>query len=154
MTDASTPTSTSPSDSAKAKQTPEKKSFTFIIEHLDPELGDWSALEYRTIAKECRETKNQFTLCSVLQEFVVKAEGLSLDDIVGKGVEELFPPEERDGGRGRRVCLLDPKAKKELSPEDGNVFEGFLFGGILGMRQLPFLLPAVLVSLIDQASVR
>jgi len=32
-----------------------------------------------------------------------------------------------------KVCLLDPKATQEISPEDGNgVFEWFLFGGILG----------------------
>ena len=33
-----------------------------------------------------------------------------------------------------RVCLLDPSATKELSPEDGETFDVFLFGGILGMR--------------------
>ncbi|KAI0767453.1 DUF431-domain-containing protein [Fomes fomentarius] len=33
----------------------------------------------------------------------------------------------------QNVCLLDPKAEKELSPEDGDGrFEWFLFGGILG----------------------
>ncbi|KAJ9119769.1 hypothetical protein QFC22_003479 [Naganishia vaughanmartiniae] len=33
-----------------------------------------------------------------------------------------------------KVCLLDPKAERVLSPEDGEpgVFEYFLFGGILG----------------------
>lgn len=31
-----------------------------------------------------------------------------------------------------RVCLLDPKATEELKPEDGELFEMFLFGGILG----------------------
>ncbi|TFY63846.1 hypothetical protein EVJ58_g3002 [Rhodofomes roseus] len=32
-----------------------------------------------------------------------------------------------------KVCLLDPKAGKEISPEDGDGrFECFLFGGILG----------------------
>ncbi|KAL6309399.1 DUF431-domain-containing protein [Sparassis latifolia] len=32
-----------------------------------------------------------------------------------------------------KVCLLDPKAEKELSPEDGDGrFSWFLFGGILG----------------------
>ncbi|EIW79760.1 DUF431-domain-containing protein [Coniophora puteana RWD-64-598 SS2] len=30
------------------------------------------------------------------------------------------------------VCLLDPKAEKELSPEDAQTFGYFLFGGILG----------------------
>ncbi len=138
---------------ADAKHIPESKSFTFIIEHLDPELGDWSALEYRTIARECRETKNRFTLCSVLKEFVVRAEGMGMGDVVAtreerdrvevevdvvnKGVEELFPPEGREGGRRGRVCLLDPQAERELSPEDGDVFEGFLFGGILGTGLLP-----------------
>ena len=31
-----------------------------------------------------------------------------------------------------KVCLLDPKAEKELAPEDGDVFEWFLFG--VGLR--------------------
>ncbi|KDQ13761.1 hypothetical protein BOTBODRAFT_33200 [Botryobasidium botryosum FD-172 SS1] len=31
-----------------------------------------------------------------------------------------------------RVCLLDPRAERELSPEDGPQFDWFLFGGILG----------------------
>lgn len=31
-----------------------------------------------------------------------------------------------------RVCLLDPRAEQEISPEDGEAFDMFLFGGILG----------------------
>ena len=31
-----------------------------------------------------------------------------------------------------RVCLLDPAAPLELSPEDGKRFDAYLFGGILG----------------------
>ncbi|KZT26060.1 DUF431-domain-containing protein [Neolentinus lepideus HHB14362 ss-1] len=31
-----------------------------------------------------------------------------------------------------RVCLLDPKAMKEISPADASEFDCFLFGGILG----------------------
>jgi len=31
-----------------------------------------------------------------------------------------------------RVCLLDPKAPKVLSPEDAEIFDWFLYGGILG----------------------
>ncbi|KAI0772772.1 DUF431-domain-containing protein [Trametes elegans] len=47
-----------------------------------------------------------------------------------KSVLELM--EER-GVPLEKVCLLDPKADKELSPEDGDGrFEWFLFGGILG----------------------
>ena len=32
------------------------------------------------------------------------------------------------------MCLLDPSAAKDLSPEDGKTFDVFLFGGILGME--------------------
>jgi ribosome biogenesis SPOUT family RNA methylase Rps3 len=31
-----------------------------------------------------------------------------------------------------RICLLDPRAEKAISPEDADLFDGFLFGGILG----------------------
>lgn len=44
-----------------------------------------------------------------------------------KGVLVLIT--ERLGGSLDKVCLLDPKAEKELSPEDGDgCFEWFLFG--------------------------
>lgn len=133
-------------------------SFTFIVEHLDPELGPWSALEYRTIARECHQSENTFILCSVPAE-LVRSEGLR--DVLSeggrverRGVEELFPGEQggeggtgRDGevqaagseGTWRRVCLLDPQAPRELSPQDGEAFGVFLFGGILG-KALCFLL--------------
>lgn len=129
------------------------KAFTFIIEHLDPELGPWSALEYRTIATECRESGNQFILSSVSLDLRNEGEDGGLRDVLtqsgrveGSGVEELFPPsrlnrlgegrgEDREGVvlvRKPRVCLLDPQAERELDPRDGEEFEGFLFGGILG----------------------
>lgn len=41
-------------------------------------------------------------------------------------MEELFAEKKEI------VCLLDPSATKELSPEDGETFSVFLFGGILG----------------------
>jgi ribosome biogenesis SPOUT family RNA methylase Rps3 len=122
-----------------------QKSFAFIIEHLDPELGPWSALEYRSVAKECNHTHNSFILSSVDDDLLcveglrsVVAEGGRVER---RGVEELFPmgmnitEDEVEGTRVRkeRVCLLDPLAERELSPDDGEVFEGFLFGGILGM---------------------
>jgi ribosome biogenesis SPOUT family RNA methylase Rps3 len=39
---------------------------------------------------------------------------------------------EQDNVPITRVCLLDPKAQIALSPEDGKIFDHFLFGGILG----------------------
>lgn len=102
---------------------------TYIVEHLDDELGPWSELEYITIAKESREAGSKFCLSSVpssleLPEALKAASGFTAD---GRSVETMYAEDKT------RVCLLDPSASKELSPEDGETFEVFLFGGILGM---------------------
>lgn len=102
---------------------------TFIVEHLDPELGPWSELEYIAIAKETQETNGTFILSSLPAEFKVPAglNGISAFKPEHRGVEELYAENKA------KVCLLDPSAAKDLSPEDGETFEAFLFGGILGM---------------------
>lgn len=101
---------------------------TYIVEHLDPELEEWSALEYKSIAKESAETGASFILSSVSPQLQApegfrNAQGMNIEQ---RSVEELFQD------RKHRVCLLDPAATKELSPEDGEKFDAFLFGGILG----------------------
>merc|ERR1712000_376185 len=102
---------------------------TFIVEHLDPELGPWSELEYIAIAKESQASSTSFLLSSLPAEFKVPA---ALEEIPAftaekRGVEELYAGEKKG-----KVCLLDPAAAKDLSPEDGEQFDAFLFGGILG----------------------
>ncbi|KAI0015136.1 SAM-dependent RNA methyltransferase [Xylariomycetidae sp. FL0641] len=106
---------------------------TYIVEHLDPELGPWSALEYAAIARETAAAGGGvFCLSSLPPGFVVPAP-------VRDAAPEAFRPEHQavealyPGDEGRkRVCLLDPQAERDLCPEDGGVFEAFLFGGILG----------------------
>jgi ribosome biogenesis SPOUT family RNA methylase Rps3 len=109
----------------------------YIVEHLDDELGDWSALEYLTIAKESHDAGARFCLSSVpsnlvLPESLKTAPGFAAE---GQSVETLYAEKKS------RVCLLDPAAAKELSPEDGDAFDIFLFGGILGLW-LPLAIPA------------
>lgn len=101
---------------------------TYIVEHLDDELGPWSELEYITIAKESHQAGAQFCLSSIPQTLVLPealkaVPGFTAD---GQSVETLYAEDKT------RVCLLDPSATKELSAEDGQVFDVFLFGGILG----------------------
>ena len=101
---------------------------TFIVEHLDPELEQWSALEYKCIARETAASGSQFFLTSVptslqLPESLKNVSELNVEH---RGIEEIYA-DKKD-----RVCLLDPAATKELSPEDGDNFDIFLFGGILG----------------------
>ena len=108
---------------------------TFVVEHLDPELEEWSSLEYSAIASECHASGSQFLLSSVpaslqLPETLQKAEGLSVET---RGIEEIYV------NNKDKVCLLDPAASMDLTPGDGDSFDIFLFGGILGK-------PAVLVK--------
>ncbi|KAL2269139.1 hypothetical protein VTJ83DRAFT_3985 [Remersonia thermophila] len=100
----------------------------YIVEHLDPELGPWSELEYLAIARESQAAGAAFCLSSLPAGFRVP-EALSAVPAFraeNRGVEELYAADKS------RVCLLDPSAAKDLSPEDGDKFDAFLFGGILG----------------------
>ncbi|KAF1921703.1 SAM-dependent RNA methyltransferase [Ampelomyces quisqualis] len=101
---------------------------TFVVEHLDPELEAWSSLEYSAIASESHATGARFLLSSVpaslkLPEDLQHAPGLNVET---RGIEEIYA-HNKD-----RVCLLDPAASKDLCPDDGDTFDIFLFGGILG----------------------
>ncbi|KAI8633986.1 SAM-dependent RNA methyltransferase [Xylariaceae sp. FL1651] len=105
---------------------------TYIVEHLDPELGPWSELEYVAIARETARAGGAFVLSSVppalREQLPAKLAAEPAFRAETKGVEELYPGEEER----KRVCLLDPRAEKDISPEDAGVFDVFLFGGILG----------------------
>ena len=102
---------------------------TFIVEHLDPELEEWQSLEYRSIHQECHSTGAQFILSGLSDVSAVQKQlNLPSSSLQQKSVETMYAtPEAR-----AKVCLLDPKAEKDISPEDADVFEAFLFGGILG----------------------
>ncbi|KAL8935271.1 MAG: hypothetical protein Q9216_005505 [Gyalolechia sp. 2 TL-2023] len=100
---------------------------TYVVEHLDPECGPWSTLEYLTIAKESADSGAHFCLSSAptdldLAESLRGFQGLEIER---RSVEEIY----RDCKD--RVCLLDPAAKEELSPKDADEFDVFVFGGIL-----------------------
>jgi len=101
---------------------------TFIVEHLDDELGPWSELEYITIAKESHENVAKFCLTSVSPNLQIPAPLKAVTGFTAeeRSVETLYAEDKS------RVCLLDPSATNELSPEDGDRFDVFLFGGILG----------------------
>ncbi|KAI0601642.1 SAM-dependent RNA methyltransferase [Biscogniauxia sp. FL1348] len=126
---------------------------TYIVEHLDPELGPWSELEYVAVARETRRAGGVFCLSSLPAGFRVPA-ALAAEPAFRaetRGVEEMYPDsgsgsgdgggDEKEGGKeGKengvspksRVCLLDPQAEMDLNPEDKARFDVFLFGGILG----------------------
>lgn len=98
---------------------------TFVVEHMDPELESWQLLEYQTIGSECAAANSRFLLTglpkAVPELALVEQSPQSVDDLVSSA---NIPKE--------RVCLLDPRGESDLAPEDGDKFDVFVFGGILG----------------------
>lgn len=110
---------------------------TYIVEHLDPELGPWSELEYLCVARETQAATrgdSRFVLSSLPPALRVPPAIGAVPAFAAerRGVEDMYPGEEARA----RVCLLDPQAERDLAPEDVGVFDVFLFGGILGEFEL------------------
>lgn len=102
---------------------------TIIVEHLDPELEDWQALEYKCIASECADLGFKFVLSGLKSvPEIAKQLGLPGESLTSGSIESLYSTE----SERKRICLLDPKGERDLCPEDGDKFDVFLFGGILG----------------------
>lgn len=96
-------------------------------------LPKWVLLEYtQMLTLAGKPSKVLFThlsssSCSRLKTALAPSEqDCATSQVHEKGVIELMKEEGVDLSR---VCLLDPKAEKKLSPEDGNgEFAWFLFG--------------------------
>lgn len=99
-------------------------------------LPEWVQLEYlhmRTLAG--KDARIYFTSLS-------SASARELDAVFGTSLPDAAPATahqepvlalmERLGIPMDKICLLDPKAAHALAPEDGERFQSFLFGGILG----------------------
>lgn len=110
--------------------------YTFVVEHLDPELGPWSALEYKTIAKESHRSGCHFVLSSVPQSLLETSSDVKELQSVG-GEARTDSIETYYAHKKDKICLLDPGAEQELHPSDSQVFDVFLFGGILGRPARP-----------------
>ncbi len=92
----------------------------YIIEHLEKEVFPWCLIEYKNISK------------------IVGKENLWFCNLNGiKGTENLFSLGKciKESVRKlalKNACVLDPDAKKTLSPEESKKLQYFIFGGILG----------------------
>ncbi len=89
-----------------------------VIEHLEPVLSEWLLIEYRNAWKFLGEkllitnVKNNDEK-KILEKFV---------RVTSKRCFELYP----------RAIVLDPAAEKPLAPEDKNLADAVVVGGILG----------------------
>ncbi|MBI2565136.1 hypothetical protein HYV79_04075 [Candidatus Woesearchaeota archaeon] len=93
----------------------------FIIEHLEPKLWAWCLAEYEHTSKIVGKKNVWFTNLNSPQNCSDKIKNLGITK--NKSVIQL---------NLKNSCLLDPKAKKELTPNEAKNFNYFIFGGILG----------------------
>src|SRR3989344_7680674 len=91
----------------------------YIIEHLEAELYPWCLIEYEQMSKYAGKKNLLFTKVPKKDHTKLKKYG----EVLEKSVLELNLP---------KACLLDPKAKKILTPSDAKKFDYCIFGGILG----------------------
>ncbi|KAF8688580.1 hypothetical protein RHS03_09547, partial [Rhizoctonia solani] len=116
-------------------------SHTFVIEHMEEDdeeskaVPPWVYLEYRQMIAIAGATSSiLFTHLSsssrtALNSALESVPNSSKFEVHSLGILDVM---KQHGVDLNQVCLLDPKAEKELSPSDGDNFSWFLFGGILG----------------------
>ncbi|KAK1229277.1 hypothetical protein PQX77_007666 [Marasmius sp. AFHP31] len=118
---------------------------TYVIEHMEDDdevsktVPPWVDLEYahmRTLAgpksRVLFTNLSKVSAESLENKFKSSASSSTSENLAEvscrtAGILDLI--KEELGGSLEKVCLLDPKAEKEISPEDGDGrFEWFLFG--------------------------
>ena len=99
----------------------QQKRYIYIIEHLEPELFKWCLIEYKNISEIVGKSNLWFTNIREKDKSKLSKHG----KVFEKSVKEL-------GLDQKSVCILDPEAEKELSTEESNKFDYYIFGGILG----------------------
>lgn len=92
---------------------------TIIVEHLESELYDWCIIEYKHISKIAGRKNVWFT--NIKKKDFIKLS--KYGNVMKCSVKSL---------KLNNACILDPEAKKTLTPKIANQLEYFIFGGILG----------------------
>ena len=100
---------------------------------LEPEMGEWSQLEYVTISTECARTGGKLYLTSLPSSLLGNLPPRLNDHTTsGRLIATSTEVSQLSEAKSERVCLLDPAAQTDLKPEDGELFDAYVFGGILG----------------------
>ncbi|CAG8502329.1 8009_t:CDS:2 [Acaulospora morrowiae] len=98
----------------------------YIIEHMEDDLHDWCLLEYCHLTKSISPSNLYFTnLSEIAKATLSNKEILREANFITADIVDSGLPMDK-------ICLLDPSSKQTLKPEDGNTFDYYLFGGILG----------------------
>src|SRR5687767_6459723 len=93
---------------------------------MEDNLHEWCLLEYCHMTTFIHPRNLYFTNLSKTAEIsfknseILKETNFLTDNIINMNISM------------DKICLLDPASKQVLEPMDGDAFEYFLFGGILG----------------------
>ena len=90
----------------------------YIIEHLEPRIWKWCLIEYKHISKIVCKKNLWFTNVKNGSDELKK-----YGKVITSSVRHL---------KLKNACILDPDAKKTLTPKEAEEFDYFIFGGILG----------------------
>ena len=107
----------------------------YIMEHMEEELFEWSALEYSNFVHHVGADKALITHLDV--SALPPREAKLLEQVPHPIPAHVFVKESvRElpavTGNPARVCLLDEKGEAVLAPADASEFDYVVFGGILG----------------------
>ncbi|KAF9539484.1 hypothetical protein EC957_005365 [Mortierella hygrophila] len=98
----------------------------YIVEHMEEGMHDWCTLEYEHMVSVCGADHIYFTALTpkTLADMPasLRKAHCHTEDVLTMG--DRIPHE--------KICLLDPSSPYPLAPEDGDTYDFFLFGGILG----------------------
>jgi ribosome biogenesis SPOUT family RNA methylase Rps3 len=93
---------------------------------MEDNLHEWCLLEYYHMTTFIHPCNLYFTNLSMTAEASFKnSEILKETNFLTEKIINMNVPMDK-------ICLLDPASSQVLEPKDGDAFEYFLFGGILG----------------------
>lgn len=96
----------------------------FVIEHLEKRVWPWCLIEYESIKNIVGEENLIFTN--------IKRKNKNLEKFGKCFKEKFFEIIKKKKINPKKVCVLDPSAKRTLSSNEATKFDYFVFGGILG----------------------
>jgi ribosome biogenesis SPOUT family RNA methylase Rps3 len=96
-------------------------SMLFVIEHLEPKLSEWLRIEYSHAARIVGRKRLLITNVKKKSEFRKLAK---IAHVEHESAREMFKHHE--------FIVLDPRARKKLSPHDFQSKKAVIIGGILG----------------------
>ncbi len=98
----------------------------YVVEHLDPQVFDWSLLEYKHISKLVGKDNLIFTNVKKEKKKIELLGEIQKESITDRSLQKKihFNP--------KKAIILDPGAEKTLTIQDCKKSDFLVLGGILG----------------------